>query len=138
MRKFYISGFNVFRAYRPWETKWTWKCMDCKSRDLDCWADDALGLVEDQLGKEPQLGARSVLVTRNGKTELVDRAKLAGGKLVLRQQAQDRDKGIVREARNTALPRNRDEGGPSRTEQIEKLQAELDRLKKLLAEKGKR
>lgn len=60
----YLSGFQVFRAYRPWETKWTWKCWECGSTDLACWEPDSLGLVENELGKEPILGARDAVRSR--------------------------------------------------------------------------
>jgi hypothetical protein len=54
----YLTGLQVFRAYKPWETKWTWKCWSCGAIDLQCWEPDALGLVEQELGKEPLLGNR--------------------------------------------------------------------------------
>jgi hypothetical protein len=63
-RSRYLSGFQVFRAYKPWETKWTWKCMECNSTDLACWANDSLGLVEAELGKEPVVGARDAVAKR--------------------------------------------------------------------------
>jgi hypothetical protein len=36
-RTFYLSGYNVFRAYDPKAMGWTWKCMDCNSTDSKCW-----------------------------------------------------------------------------------------------------
>lgn len=54
----FTSGFQVFRAYKPWWTKWTWKCWECGATDLACWAPDELGLIEAELGKEPLLGNR--------------------------------------------------------------------------------
>lgn len=60
--KRYTSGYNVYRSYKPWATKWTWWCYDCGSKDLRCWEPDAAGNVEEQLGKEPRRGARSVMI----------------------------------------------------------------------------
>lgn len=57
----YLSGFNVFRAYKPWETGWTWKCWECGSKDLACWETDAAGMVEYELGREPIAGNRDVV-----------------------------------------------------------------------------
>src|SRR5262249_51655901 len=48
----YSSGFNVFRSYQPSWTKWTWHCMDCGASDLKCWAEDSLGMVHAELGKD--------------------------------------------------------------------------------------
>ncbi len=63
-RRCYTSGFQVFRAYRPWETKWTWKCWECGATDLACWENDGLGLVEQELGKEPLLGNRDAVAEK--------------------------------------------------------------------------
>lgn len=63
-KKRYLSGFQVFRAYRPWETKWTFKCWECGSTDLNCWENDALGLVAAEIGKEPIVGARDAVRER--------------------------------------------------------------------------
>ena len=60
-KEIFISGYNVFRSYKPWAIGWTWKCMDCNSVDLNAWADDVTGINSSQLGKEPQRGMRSYL-----------------------------------------------------------------------------
>jgi len=36
-RKKYSSGYNVYRAYDPKWTRWTYKCFDCGSIDEACW-----------------------------------------------------------------------------------------------------
>lgn len=60
----YLTGLQVFRAYRPWETGWTFMCWDCTAKDLQCWEPDALGLVEAEIGKEPLLGNREAVRVR--------------------------------------------------------------------------
>jgi hypothetical protein len=30
----FVSGYEVFRAYRPWQTGFTWLCMECGAKDL--------------------------------------------------------------------------------------------------------
>ena len=60
----YTSGFQVFRAYKPWITHWTWMCAECGAKDLACWETDALGLVEAELGKEPIVGCRDAVKAR--------------------------------------------------------------------------
>jgi hypothetical protein len=52
----FVSGYEVFRAYRPWQTKWTWCCFLCGAKDLACWSD-----TYNELGKEPRVGCRSAL-----------------------------------------------------------------------------
>ena len=60
----YTSGFQVYRAYKPWNTHWTWLCVECGAKDLRCWSPDELGLVEAQLGKEPIVGCRDAVRAR--------------------------------------------------------------------------
>lgn len=60
-RRRYTSGFQVFRAYKPWAAGWTWKCMECGATDLACWEADALGMTEYMLGKEPIVGTRDAV-----------------------------------------------------------------------------
>lgn len=48
-----ISGFNVFRAYKPKNKGWTYKCFDCGAIDAACW-DKAW-----DLGLEPRILPRS-------------------------------------------------------------------------------
>jgi hypothetical protein len=55
-RKRFVSGYEVFRAYRPWQTGFTWICMSCGAKDLACWSD-----THGELGKEPRVGCRSAL-----------------------------------------------------------------------------
>jgi hypothetical protein len=98
----YTSGFQVFRAYKPWETKWTWKCWECGSVDLACWANDALGLVAAQLGKEPLLGAREVVAER---------------KYQLRREAM----GLQKPKPSELVP-------TAREQKIRELEAEIERL----------
>ena len=52
----FVSGYEVFRADRPWQTGFTWLCMECGAKDLACWID-----TRGQLGKEPRVGCRSAL-----------------------------------------------------------------------------
>ena len=63
-RVFWLTGFDVFRAYRPWETKWTWRCWSCGAVDLKCWDDDKYGTVSARLGKEPYLGPKEDKLSR--------------------------------------------------------------------------
>jgi hypothetical protein len=100
----YTSGFQVFRAYRPWETGWTWKCQFCGAIDLQCWAPDALGLNERELGKEPILGARDVVKAKKD--------------------------ALRRDARLMADPPERRE--PEDLVRIRELEAELERLVNML------
>ena len=37
--KQYTGGFNVYRAYAPCTTGWTYLCMDCSAKDLKAWED---------------------------------------------------------------------------------------------------
>ena len=60
----YVSGFQVFRAYKPWNTGWTWMCAECGAKDLRCWAPDQDGMVEAMLGKEPIVGTREAVGQR--------------------------------------------------------------------------
>ena len=55
----FCDGYNVYRSYKPWAIGWTWACTDCGSKDLKCWAEDQLGLVREQLGKEPRIMTRT-------------------------------------------------------------------------------
>lgn len=48
-----ISGFNVFRSYKPKEKGWTYKCFDCLATDSRCW-DNAW-----DIGQEPRILPRS-------------------------------------------------------------------------------
>jgi hypothetical protein len=67
LKEVWKSGFNVYRAYRPWETRWTWKCEQCGSVDAACW--DQSESAAAQLGKEPILGAakhNNVAVWKDG------------------------------------------------------------------------
>lgn len=54
-RKRYSTGLQVFRAYRPKETGWTYKCWDCCAVDHDAWAN------AHDVGEEPILGTREVV-----------------------------------------------------------------------------
>ena len=57
--KYWLSGYDVFRAYKPWAacTPWAWKCMTCGAIDLAAWSDDADGINGLMLGKEPVRGS---------------------------------------------------------------------------------
>ena len=55
-RKRFVSGYEVFRAYLPKQTGFTWLCMSCGAKDLACWVD-----TYGELGKEPRVGCRSAL-----------------------------------------------------------------------------
>ena len=55
-RKRFVSGYEVFRAYLPRQTGFTWLCMSCGAKDLACWSD-----THGELGKEPRVGCRSAL-----------------------------------------------------------------------------
>jgi hypothetical protein len=55
----YLSGHNVFRAYDPQWTKWTFYCWDCSAKDLQCWEEDSIGSVAAQLGKPAICGTAS-------------------------------------------------------------------------------
>lgn len=96
----YLSGFQVFRAYKPWNTGWTWKCWECGATDLVCWAEDQLGLVRDELGKEPIVGSREAVASR---------------KRELRKQASQ-----------CSAPARR---SPQKLERIRELEEELERLR---------
>jgi len=37
MRTFYLSGYNVWRAYVPRRVNWTYWCYDCGARDSQAW-----------------------------------------------------------------------------------------------------
>ena len=51
----WTSGFNVYRSYRPWETKWTWRCDECGAVDWACWDKSDSNYLD--LGREPILGS---------------------------------------------------------------------------------
>jgi len=34
----FLSGTQVFRAYQPSWTKWTYWCWECGAKDLQCWS----------------------------------------------------------------------------------------------------
>ena len=64
----WTSGYEVFRSYRPWQTKWTWSCFSCGAKDLACWVD-----TYGELGKEPRVGCRSALAEiRKERREAMD------------------------------------------------------------------
>ena len=48
----YLSGTQVFRAYQPSWTKWTYWCWECGAKDLACWP-NAL-----DIGMDAIVGAR--------------------------------------------------------------------------------
>ena len=52
-RKVYTSGFEVYRAYKPRETGFTFWCYQCGAKDQECWEN-----CQDELGKEPILVPR--------------------------------------------------------------------------------
>ena len=56
----YLTGHNVFRAYDPAWSGYTFYCFDCSAKDLKCWEPDSAGLVEAELGKPPISGTRDV------------------------------------------------------------------------------
>jgi len=72
--KKFTTGTNVYRSYKPWDMKWTYKCWDCGSTDLQCWADAI------DIGMEPILGAREVVRKK---------------KLMLRQMSLDQKAKVV-------------------------------------------
>jgi hypothetical protein len=114
-RKVYKSGFSVFRAYKPWETKLTWCCTECGAKDLACWEPDELGLVEAQLGKEPLLGCRESVAAR---------------KKVLRAAAMKLQKPDPEDLVPAAVKQ-------TRASKIQELERELAQLMKLVAERSK-
>lgn len=48
-----ISGFNVFRSYKPKNKGWTYSCFDCGAKDAACWENAW------DLGQEPRILPRS-------------------------------------------------------------------------------
>lgn len=54
----YLSGFQVFRSYKPWWIGWTYKCMECNATDLKCWEGAS------DIGKEPIVGCRDAVKAR--------------------------------------------------------------------------
>lgn len=48
-----ITGFNVFRAYKPKNKGWTYACFDCGAKDAACWENAW------DLGLEPRILPRS-------------------------------------------------------------------------------
>ena len=80
----WITGMQVFRSYRPWEIGWTFKCWDCGATDLRCWADDQLGLVAREIGREPILGNREVVRAKKQalRKAATAEAKREGGEIV--------------------------------------------------------
>lgn len=75
-KKRYLSGFQIFRSYRPWDTKWTYCCWECGAKDAACWE----GAWD--LGREPILGSRDAVKAvrlerrRDREKEIVPREKL--------------------------------------------------------------
>jgi hypothetical protein len=102
----YTSGFQVFRSYMPQWTKWTWKCWECGSTDLSCWAADDLGLVEAQLGKEPVIKPKD---------------QMAKYRYALRKEAMLKMEG-------PAVPKS-----PTKSAEIARLQKDLAQLMELAA-----
>lgn len=72
---------DVYRAWQPKWTGWTWWCYECGSKDLDAWAPDEFGFVESQLGKEPVRKPRSeqAAVRRNFINEVRDNLRQMDG-----------------------------------------------------------
>lgn len=105
----FCEGFNIFRAYKPWVTRWTWACTDCGSKDLRCWAPDMLGLVEEQLGKEPRI------LTRTDKEEWLKQVRKE------RTQSMRRTGEILEEFKDKR-----------REQVIKELQQEVERIKIML------
>jgi hypothetical protein len=48
-----ISGFNVFRSYKPKNKGWTYKCFDCLATDGRCWENAW------DIGQEPRILPKS-------------------------------------------------------------------------------
>jgi hypothetical protein len=105
-RRRYLSGFQVFRSYKPWETKWTWSCQECGAKDLACWEPDQDGMVEHMLGKEPIVGARGAVASR----------KYSLRKSLMADKPKEKKEPRV----------------PEQVARIEELKMELERLKMIL------
>lgn len=60
----YLSGFNVYRSYKPLVEGWTYKCMDCFAIDAVCW-NNPIGL-----GLEPVLKPKMLETRVDGKPGL--------------------------------------------------------------------
>lgn len=54
----YLSGYQVFRSYKPWWLGWTYKCWECGATDLRCWENAS------DIGKEPIVGCRDAVRER--------------------------------------------------------------------------
>jgi hypothetical protein len=57
-RTLWLTGHNVYRAFVPARTGWTWYCWDCSARDLRAWDD-----TRDELGTDFRSGCRSPEMT---------------------------------------------------------------------------
>ena len=53
----YQSGYAVFRAYSPNETRWTFWCYECGARDQQCWAN-----CKGELGRPAVIRPRSQIL----------------------------------------------------------------------------
>lgn len=46
---YHCGSTDVFRSYKPWVVKWTYKCFECLSTDANCWENP------QNLGEEPRI-----------------------------------------------------------------------------------
>ena len=51
----FLTGTQVFRAYQPSWTKWTYWCWECGAKDLQCWS----GAID--IGMDAIVGARGAV-----------------------------------------------------------------------------
>ena len=61
----YLSGLQVFRAYQPSASGFTYWCWDCGAKDLKCW-DGALDIGQDAIvGSRDSVRARKAKMRRD-------------------------------------------------------------------------
>jgi hypothetical protein len=90
--KRYTSGYDVYRAYQPSWTKFTYWCYQCGAKDLACW-EDAI-----DIGRDAICGSRDAVravkaafkksVVGNGKAAAVSSEEVARAAKIAKLEAE--------------------------------------------------